>query len=438
MQAPSRSSGRFVLLAVSAFAMLACKEAPSQALRPAPSQAAPPLVNPAAAPRTEAQLLEYARAGFPKASWRLANLDLQKLCVSASHILVSFQGAHTGQLKYPVSLRSQARTEREAARIAVQLAGRLSQEPAEFEKLAREVSDDLTTSPWEGALGVVRGDQLPLQFIDALATMEVGQVAHLVVPTSAGFHILKRTALPERRAFRVARILVPYEHQPSTTSPKKHDPVLPAREAALRSAESIAKRARAAPAAFIRSGAGQPGARSEVAASIDPFARQSFPLRALIALRLKPGEISPVLDTTEGFELLQRQETEHEDGAAKLDDAVIVDIPRPLPRTMRDHVALMSSRELATRTRQLRTHVMADARLRRSGPRNVDQIVGRALGELADGFEREPDAERSHLLERMRAHLSKELSAEELALTDASIAEWFARATTRSPARVER
>lgn len=390
-----------------------------------PTSAAPPLTSSAAAPASASsaslgdEALRFAHE-YPKASWRLTELDLRKLCISASRVLISFKGATADGLVYPLRLRPQARSEDEAARIAGRLAATLEQRPGDFEKTAQELSDDLTTAAWGGMLGAARGDQVPEAFVDALADVPPGSVVHSVLRTNAGFHVLKSNPPLARGSYRALRAVISYK------GARAARPAQLSREAARAAAETVRRKAVGERTQFARWLLDHSVVEAETKPrNVDMHARQSFPLRAVIAGKLDRGEVSQIIETDEGFEVLKGLAV---DGSpVEREPGLVFEIPNPPKRTMRDFVMLMSSADLARKTRELRSYVLADARLRHDRLGQVTTVVGSALGDLADAFAREPESKRKELLAQMRGRLTRELSPEALALVDASFAEWFGR-----------
>src|SRR5260221_2881027 len=160
---------------------------------------------------SEQKLIDMASDGFPRGTWRLDHLPLGKIVVSGAHILIAFSGARPIDGGYPFEPRAQARSEAEAARIALRLAFQMSHNPADFEKAAKEFSDDSATSTRGGRLGVARADQVPPEFLDAFESLEVGQVGDVLVKTTLGYHVIRRDAIPDRTHLDGARILVAYD-----------------------------------------------------------------------------------------------------------------------------------------------------------------------------------------------------------------------------------
>src|SRR5205814_1106037 len=102
------------------------------------------------------------------------------------------------------------RTEGEALMRALDVASRAGSDPARFEELALQYSDDIATRSLGGALGGVRAGQLPGEFLDALAVLKPGQVSR-VVGTPFGYHVLKRRPMPADETVCGRRAIVRYD-----------------------------------------------------------------------------------------------------------------------------------------------------------------------------------------------------------------------------------
>jgi len=102
--------------------------------------------------------------------------------VSASHILIAYQGANRARA---------TRSKEEARKLAEQLA-RQAKGGADFAKLAVEHSDDPSAKKRGGDLGTFERRRMVKPFADAAFALKPGEISG-VVETPFGFHIIKRT-----------------------------------------------------------------------------------------------------------------------------------------------------------------------------------------------------------------------------------------------------
>jgi peptidyl-prolyl cis-trans isomerase NIMA-interacting 1 len=154
---------------------LACADLtkPAGASRSSPEPAAPtPAQTATAAPARPAPLAAPAAGAAAPAR------------ISASHILVAYQGAMRAQ---PNVKRSKA----EAQKLAQTLLLRAKKND-DFAELARTNSDDPTAKARGGSLGTFDRQSMTKPFADAAFALRPGQVSE-VVETEFGFHIIKRT-----------------------------------------------------------------------------------------------------------------------------------------------------------------------------------------------------------------------------------------------------
>jgi len=117
-------------------------------------------------------------------SARRAGKDADGEKVSASHLLVSYQGA----LRASPTV---TRTKEEAAARAKEAAGR-AKKGEDFAKLVGEYSDEPGAAARGGRLGAFRRTQMVKEFADAAFTLKPGQISD-VVETKFGFHVIQRT-----------------------------------------------------------------------------------------------------------------------------------------------------------------------------------------------------------------------------------------------------
>jgi hypothetical protein len=163
----------------------------------------------------EADLRSAERAAaYPPGPWRLTPHALGQTVLTISHALVRYQGPEPefsplrapGWRVEPAATRSRL----EALRIAAHIAAEAERHPEHFSDLAKELSDDLTTRPFGGALGTWSAQLMFPEFLDALATMRVGEVSR-VIETDMGFHVLMLRATPPEELVSASEIVIGYE-----------------------------------------------------------------------------------------------------------------------------------------------------------------------------------------------------------------------------------
>jgi len=246
---------------------------------------------------------------YPPASWRLALFeDLQRTTLWVGHIVVRHRGSDPTLFRggdWRPDAPAPARTPAEARAIAEGIAAKLAVAPDQFEELARAHSDDILTREAGGRLGGIRAsDLVTTDFLDALATLKVGDVSR-PFETPYGIHILKRYAPPREEQVAGRRIVIGYRGAFSggPNSQRSHDE-------ALALATKIANEARQNPQSFEslvekysenadRSRQGQMGVYS----TLDPG---DWPGEIDQLARLAVGQVTGPVDGRVGFEILMR------------------------------------------------------------------------------------------------------------------------------------
>ena len=103
--------------------------------------------------------------------------------ISASHILISYQGAERSSAR---------RTREEAKKLAEEALAKAGAPGADVAALAREYSDEPGAKERGGDLGAFKKGAMAKPFEDAAFKLKVGEISG-VVETPFGFHIIKRT-----------------------------------------------------------------------------------------------------------------------------------------------------------------------------------------------------------------------------------------------------
>jgi hypothetical protein len=212
---------------------------------------------------------------------------------AASHILIMYRDS-LGHLP------GITRTREEARELAYNVAAIARQPGADFEALARKYSDDPAAQQSGGYIGIFREGSLALPFEQQVFALQVGEVGN-IVETDYGFHIIKR--MPVQRAH-------------------AHHILIAWRGAERASAAVTRTRPQAvALAAEVRLQAERPGADlCKLARQFSDDAENSAncgdlgivepgllpPQADAEIFHLKPGQISPIVETPFGLHLFGR------------------------------------------------------------------------------------------------------------------------------------
>lgn len=246
---------------------------------------------------------------YPPARWRLMSLEqIDRVTLWIGHIAIRHERSQTESLRAPgwqPDGPNPKRSPAAALALAEQLHGRLMRAPDEFEKLARQHSEDPVTKELGGYWGGVRASQLAAtDFLDVLATLKPGEVSKPFM-TPYGIHILKRYPPPALEQVAGERIVIGYEgvFGLGREAPRS-------RAEALALAHEVAASAKRNPANFRalvaqysdnvdRSIHGDMGVYS----THDPG---YLPLEVDGLSRVKIGEIYGPIDGRQGVEILRR------------------------------------------------------------------------------------------------------------------------------------
>ena len=249
---------------------------------------------------------------YPPASWRLSSDDdLRRTVVWVSHIVISFdKSSLTDTVFRPPGWNPEGtpepRSEAAAFTRAYDVRVALSKNPGDFARLAKAYSDDVVTKDAGGSLGGIRAYQLPSQYLDALATLEEGEVSS-IFRIVGGFSIIQRHPMPPDSQVSGRRIVIRYQGTyggfPGVEVDRK-------RADALQLATQVLNQLKATPDGFDalvktysenadRAQMGDIGEWS-LRAPCD-LGREVEQLGAM-----RVGEVSAPLDSPVGFEILQR------------------------------------------------------------------------------------------------------------------------------------
>jgi parvulin-like peptidyl-prolyl isomerase len=210
---------------------------------------------------------------------------------SAAHILIMYEGSMGAP---PEITRSREEAQERAYRVSFLAHDR----GADFAELAREYSDDKTSAANGGYLGIFHRGDMVLPFDVAVFGLQIDQTSG-VVETDFGFHIIKR--LPVRRLL-AAHILIAWKGASEASSA-----VTRTKDQARLLAEDVRCQA-AAPGADLcllaRRFSDDPNNRTQCGelGVVEP----GYLPRNLeeVLFRLRPGEVSSVVETPFGFHII--------------------------------------------------------------------------------------------------------------------------------------
>jgi parvulin-like peptidyl-prolyl isomerase len=149
-----------------------------------------PDVAQAKATRTAAETKQREAAGLPPAdsthtaAKHMGAAPDAKETVTASHILIAYQGARAAS---PSTTRSKA----EAQKLADEIANKARQAGANFAELAIRYTEDPSGKSNGGKLGTFEHGRMVKPFADAAFALSPGQTSG-VVETPFGYHIISR------------------------------------------------------------------------------------------------------------------------------------------------------------------------------------------------------------------------------------------------------
>ncbi|QXD17070.1 peptidylprolyl isomerase [Rhodocaloribacter litoris] len=136
------------------------------------------------------QGLDYGEVGGPVLFPAIGYAFVRRVALeqyAGSHILIAYQGAERAGPEV-------TRSKEEAYARAKELIARLEQDPSRFAAMAAQYSDGPTAAAG-GDLGRwFKGQMIPA-FDEALARLQVGQIAPEPVETPFGYHVIRRNAV---------------------------------------------------------------------------------------------------------------------------------------------------------------------------------------------------------------------------------------------------
>jgi hypothetical protein len=290
---------------------------------------------------------------YPPARWQLLSLDeIDRVTLWLGQIAIRHEHSQLENLRAPgwePDGPNPSRSPQAALALAQELHGRLQRAPQEFEKLARQYSEDPVTKELGGYFGGVRASQLAVtDFLDVLATLQPGEVSKPFV-TPYGIHILKRYPPPVLTQVAGERIVIGYKGVFALGRDTPRD-----RAQALELAQEVTSRAKASPEQF----------RELVAQHSDNVDRAIqgnmgvysthdpgyLPHEVDALSRMKVGEIYGPIDSRVGFEILKRVPAPAEPPKEYAMTAVEVALDTSLPD---EETAVNQARTVVTQMQQI-------------------------------------------------------------------------------------
>jgi hypothetical protein len=252
---------------------------------------------------------------YPKGAWWRA--DLSQVALAPAHILIRFAGSATADTDIHVPDIPIARSEVEARLLAQRIVIALRNDPSQFEALAREYSDDLTTRERGGRLGTVLVPSLPDPIIDALGHLQRGEISR-PVRTALGYHVVRSLDVPAVTRLSGSEIVISYAGMPAAT--RFGRPAARTRAEALALSARVAREAKEHPEQFAELAARYSDAPDAVRGG-DMGERWSYDMwdpYVLDTLRsLREGEVyGPIDDADRGMRIIRRTAPSRETVAA--------------------------------------------------------------------------------------------------------------------------
>lgn len=260
-----------------------------------------------------APLAESRLVGYPPGAWRLTPQALADVVLTTSHILIRYQDADPefSALRAPdwrVETRS-TRSRSDALHLAQSIAKRAQLSPERFASIAQSYSEDLTTRDSGGSLGTWSAALMFPEFLDAIATMKVGQVSE-VIETPMGFHVIALRRTPAEQLVSADEIVIGYAIVPLIRAFEGRS-IGRSRREALDLATTVSRKARSDPASFgtlVRAHSEHESAKNGgdigTWSTYDAFI---YHREIEVIAGLEVGEVSAPVDSPIGFRIFRRK-----------------------------------------------------------------------------------------------------------------------------------
>jgi PPIC-type PPIASE domain len=291
-------------------------------------------------------------APYPPGSWRYEPSALNQVLIPVAHILVRHRDAATegfASAGFWLPPGYSGRSAAEAQTLAARIWREVAREPARFAEFAQRYSDDAASAAFGGGLGVLPAAALPETYLDALTDLPLGTVSR-VVQTEFGFDLLKRVARPSDQLVSAQMLMIKYRG--ARGSVRNGQVPHRSREEAWRLAIELARTAAGDPERFSDLVESHSETEFTRAGDIGVWSTcEPSPMAVAINVLsgLAIGEISPVIDTPNGFAVFRRtRATERPSYASNeigisYDDAVIKPLGVEISRTRSEAQALVAS-----------------------------------------------------------------------------------------------
>lgn len=293
---------------------------------------------------------------YEPGAWRSNPGQLNHTMLWLSHILVRHGEGADSQVSFTLtgwqtSQPPVTRTRDEALRRA-QWVAREARSRGKFEELAREYSDEPETAERGGSIGGLIAGHLSAwpQVLDAVSTLEPGEVSD-VVETPYGYHVLLRRAPVPEELVSGAHIVIAHANAPWLRLAARSSVSERTREQALALAAQIYEQARQKPDDFGKLAAEYSEHRD--AARDGDFGTWStreltgYPREIETLTKLRIGEVSPPIDTLFGIQIIQRTANTPRARYAMSKVQIRFAADRPDTDPESKHAALINAREVA-------------------------------------------------------------------------------------------
>ncbi len=285
-----------------ALCCMACSSYTERASPPPAERASPP------------PIAEVSVENYPKGAWWRS--DLSQVALAPAHILIRFAGSETADTDLHVPDIPVTRSEVEARLLAQRIVIALRKDPSQFDALAREYSDDLTTRERGGRLGTWLVPSLPDAMIDALGHLQRGEISH-PVRSALGYHVV-RSDEPVIKRLSGSEIVISYAGTSAAT--RSGHPSARTRAEALALGARVAREAKEHPEQFSELAARYSDAPDAVQGG-DMGERWSYDLWDPFVFStldtLREGEVyGPIDDADWGVRIIRRTAPSRETVAA--------------------------------------------------------------------------------------------------------------------------
>lgn len=255
---------------------------------------------------------------YPQGRWRGAPAgSLDHTVLWLSQILVLHADVDEERVSFNLagwkSKRTRTtRTRRDALLMAQRLADE-ARDKGNFDVLARQFSEDPETAVRGGSLGGLVAGHLAAwpQVLDAVATLAVGEVSN-PVETEYGYHILYRRPAAPQETVSGSHIVIGHVDAPWLQLAARNGKPTRSRDEALRIANDLFERLRQQPSLFadlaLKYSEHRDAVRGGDFGAWSTREPSGYPREIETLTHLRVGEIAEPIDTTFGYQVIQRTE----------------------------------------------------------------------------------------------------------------------------------